>query len=62
MDLEESLAVYVDERVIEERCICEEDLPLVEGTPHNEALPSPESAPELRRNVEIFAKAFKKGE
>lgn len=61
MDLEESLAVYVDERVNQERCVCEEDFSSSEGASHSDVLPSAETAPELRDNVEILAKAFKKG-
>lgn len=61
MDLEESLAVYIDERVNEERCVCEEDFSSSEGTSQVDVLPSAEIAPELRQNVEILTKAFKKG-
>ena len=62
MDLAESLAVYVDDRVYEEQCVCEEDLfPSKGPSRESEQLSSLDSAPELKHNIGLLAKAFKKG-
>ncbi|KAL1954968.1 hypothetical protein VTO42DRAFT_375 [Malbranchea cinnamomea] len=58
MDLEESLAVYIDDRVDEECWIGKEDINPPEGT--SGTFSPLGSSPELKQNIELLASAFKR--
>ena len=60
MDLQESLAVYVDDRVEEERWISKDDLlPSEQTSDGSKPLPLLDGAVEVHQNVELLARAFK---
>jgi hypothetical protein len=61
MDLGESLAVYVDSRVEEERWISKTVLSSETESGELRALPPAEGARELGDNVRLLVKAFDKG-
>lgn len=61
MDLRESFAVYIDDRVEEERWISKEDILPSEQTPDkSKQLFLLQGSDELQTNVELLARAFKK--